>query len=111
VRRATWVSQRAKVRGGDVKLIMTHGYMLSDTGSNVYVQNLCRALVRKGHEVHLLCQEPESLSYDFVGEFGVVKGNHIDKLGEKESSYPGRCVLYRPQICGVLPVYVYDELI
>ena len=35
---------------------MTHGYMLSGTGSNVYVQNLCRALVRGGHEVHLLCQ-------------------------------------------------------
>jgi len=50
---------------------MTHGYMLSDTGSNVYVQNLCRALVHEGHEVHLLCQEPEPLSYDFEGRLGL----------------------------------------
>ena len=52
-----------------MKLLMTHGYMLSDTGSNVYVQSLCRALAREGHEVHLLCQEPEPLSYDFVDEW------------------------------------------
>jgi glycosyltransferase involved in cell wall biosynthesis len=92
-----------------VKLIMTHGYMLSDTGSNVYVQNLCRALVREGHEVNLLCQEPEPLSYDFVDEFGVVDGNQIDKQGEQKTPYSGSCVVYRPQISGLLPVYVYDE--
>ena len=92
-----------------MKLIMTHGYMLSDTGSNVYVQNLCRALVREGHEVHLLCQEREPLSYDFVDEAGVVEGDHIDKQGEQQTPYPGRCVVYRPQVGDLLPVYVYDE--
>jgi glycosyltransferase involved in cell wall biosynthesis len=92
-----------------MKLIMTHGYMLSDTGSNVYVQNLCRALVRKGNEVYLLCQEPAPLSYDFVDEFGVVDGDRIDELGEQETPYPGRCAIYRPQIGDLLPVYVYDE--
>ncbi len=92
-----------------MKLIMTHGYMLSDTGSNVYVQNLSRALVREGHEVHLLCQEPEPLSYDFVDECAVVDGNNIGRLGEQETSYPGRCVIYRPQIGELLPVYVYDD--
>jgi glycosyltransferase involved in cell wall biosynthesis len=88
---------------------MTHGYMLSDTGSNVYVQNLCRALVREGHDVHLLCQEPEPLSYDFVNEFGAVDGDRIEKQGGQETPYPGSCVVYRPQIGGLLPVYVYDE--
>jgi glycosyltransferase involved in cell wall biosynthesis len=92
-----------------VKLIMTHGYMLSDTGSNVYVQNLCRALVREGHDVHLLCQEPEPPSYDFVDEFGVVHEDHIYKQGEQETPYPGCCVIYRPQIGELLPVYVYDD--
>ena len=33
-----------------MRLIMTHGYMLSGTGSNVYVQSLCRALVGEGHD-------------------------------------------------------------
>jgi glycosyltransferase involved in cell wall biosynthesis len=92
-----------------MRLIMTHGYMLSDTGSNVYVQNLCRALVREGHEVHLLCQEPEPLSYDFVDEFAVVEKDGIEKQGNQATGYPGRCVVYRPEIGGLLPVYVFDD--
>ena len=92
-----------------MKLIMTHGYMLSDTGSNVYVQSLCRALARKGHEVHLLCQEPEPLSYDFVDEWAVVDEGSIDKRGEQQTPCPGRCTVYRPEIGDLLPVYVYDD--
>ncbi|MFL5991380.1 MAG: glycosyltransferase, partial [Rubrobacteraceae bacterium] len=92
-----------------MKLIMTHGYMLSDTGSNVYVQSLCRALAREGHDVHLLCQEPEPLSYDFVDEWAVVDEDRIDKRGEQETPYPGRCSVYLPEIGDLLPVYVYDD--
>ena len=88
---------------------MTHGYMLSGTGSNVYVQNLCRGLVREGHDVHLLCQESEPLAYDFVNEAFVVDAGDIERQGGKETSYPGRCAVYRPEIGGLLPVYVYDE--
>src|ERR687897_1993968 len=88
---------------------MTHGYMLSDTGSNVYVQSLCRPLAREGHEVHLLCHEPEPLSYDFVDEWAVVDENRIDKQGEQETPYPGRCSVYLPEIGDLLPVYVYDD--
>jgi glycosyltransferase involved in cell wall biosynthesis len=92
-----------------VRLIVTHGYMLSGTGSNVYVQNLCRGLVREGHEVHLLCQEPKPLDYDFVDEHSTVDGEDIERQGEQETPYPGRCAVYRPEIGGLLPVYVYDD--
>jgi glycosyltransferase involved in cell wall biosynthesis len=92
-----------------MRLIMTHGYMLSGTGSNVYVQNLCRSLVREGHDVHLLCQEREPPAYDFVNECATVDGGDIERQGEQETSYPGRCVVYRPEIGGLLPVYVYDD--
>ncbi len=92
-----------------VRLIMTHGYMLSGTGSNVYVQNLCRGLVREGHDVHLVCQEKEPLAYDFVNESLAVDGAEIERQGERETSYPGRCAVYRPEIGGLLPVYVYDD--
>jgi glycosyltransferase involved in cell wall biosynthesis len=92
-----------------LKLLMTHGYMLSGTGSNVYVQNLCRALVREGHEVHLLCQEPDSLAYDFVDECSNVGASGIEKQDTQETPYEGRCAVYRPEIGGLLPVYVYDE--
>jgi glycosyltransferase involved in cell wall biosynthesis len=92
-----------------VRLIMTHGYMLSGTGSNVYVQNLCRGLVREGHDVHLLCQEKEPLAYDFVNECSAVDGGGIERQDEQETPYAGRCVVYRPEIGGLLPVYVYDD--
>lgn len=88
---------------------MTHGYMLSGTGSNVYVQNLCRALAREGHEVHLLCQEPNPVRYDFVGEHATVDGGRIESLDAQETPYPGGCTVYNPEIDGLLPVYVYDD--
>jgi glycosyltransferase involved in cell wall biosynthesis len=92
-----------------MKLLMTHGYMLSGTGSNVYVQNLCRGLVKMGHDVHLLCQEPDPLSYDFVNEHRRASGAGIVLLEEKTSPYPGFCAVYRPEIDDRLPVYVYDD--
>jgi glycosyltransferase involved in cell wall biosynthesis len=98
-----------RIENSIVRLIMTHGYMLSGTGSNVYVQNLCRGLVREGHDVHLLCQEPQPLAYDFVNECSTVDGGEIERQGERETSYPGRCAVYRPKIGGLLPVYVYDD--
>ena len=88
---------------------MTHGYMLSGSGSNVYVQNLCRALAREGHEVHLLCQEPQPLDHDFVDEYATVNADDIEYRSRQETPYPGRCAVYNPEIGGLLPVYVYDD--
>src|SRR5215213_1952710 len=89
---------------------MAHGYMLSGTGSNVYVQNLCRGLAREGHEVHLICQEPAPLAYYFVNESSTVVAGNIERQDERETPpYPGRCAIYRPEIGGLLPVYVYDD--
>ena len=109
LRCAKMVALSGCIEDGGVKLIMTHGYMLSDTGSNVYVQSLCRALSREGHEVHLLCQEPDPLSYEFVDEWAVVDEDRIEKRGEQETHYPGRCSVYLPEIGDLLPVYVYDD--
>lgn len=88
---------------------MTHGYMLSGTGSNVYVQNLCRGLVKMGHRVHLLCQEPAPLSYDFVNEHYRASEEGVTLLEGKTSPYPGFCAVYNPEIGDLLPVYVYDD--
>jgi glycosyltransferase involved in cell wall biosynthesis len=92
-----------------MRIIMTHGYMLSGTGSNIYVQSLCRALVSEGHDVHLVCQEPDPLAYDFVGKHATVDARGVEDLGERETPYPGLCIVYRPLIGDLLPVYVYDE--
>lgn len=88
---------------------MTHGYMLSGSGSNVYVQNLCRALVRAGHEIHLLCQEPLPLDYDFIDKHCTVDEKGIELRGEQTAAYAGRCSVYLPDIGDLLPVYVYDD--
>src|ERR671933_1807700 len=88
---------------------MTHGYMLSGTGSNIYVQNPCRGLVKMGHDVHLLCQESDPLSYDFVNQHYRASEAGVEKLKEKASPYPGFCAIYQPEIGEFLPVYVYDD--
>ena len=92
-----------------MRLIMTHGYMLSGTGSNVYVQSLCRALVGEGHDLHLICQEPDPLSFDFVNEHATVDAAGVHDHGEQETPFSGRCVVYVPDIGDLLPVYVYDD--
>jgi glycosyltransferase involved in cell wall biosynthesis len=92
-----------------MRLIMTHGYMLSGTGSNIYVQNLCRALVHEGHDVHLICQEPDPLAFDFVDKHAKVEATKVENVGEQETPYSGHCVVYEPEIGDLLPVYVYDE--
>jgi glycosyltransferase involved in cell wall biosynthesis len=92
-----------------MKLCMTHGYMLSGSGSNVYVQNLCRGLVKVGHDVHLLCQEPEPLRYDFVNAQYAASERGVEALGKQETPYAGYCAVYGPDIGDLLPVYVYDD--
>ena len=65
-----------------MRVLVFHGYMLRGTGSNIYNVNLVRALVRQGHEVHLLCQDREVRP----------EGVHV----------------HNPEIGGLLPVYVKD---
>ena len=72
--------------------------MLSGTGSNIYVQNLCRALSHEGHDVHLICQEPDPLDYDFVGEHATVDAEGSSRSGERETAYPGLGRDLRPDI-------------
>src|SRR5215211_2957879 len=81
-----------------MRLIMTHGYSLSGTGSNIYVQSLCRALVNEGHDVHLLCQEPDPLAFDFVGKGAGVDAGGVEVLGEHEPRSPELCGVYPPEI-------------
>jgi glycosyltransferase involved in cell wall biosynthesis len=69
-----------------VRILLWHGYLLGGTGSNVYTRSLAREWSRGGHDVVLLCQEPHPELYD-VGGAQVV----------------------RPDIDGLLPVFVLDR--
>jgi glycosyltransferase involved in cell wall biosynthesis len=50
-----------------VKIVLWHGYLLGGTGSNVYTRALARAWSRVGHEVVVVCQEPNPGAYDLAG--------------------------------------------
>ena len=49
-------------------LVLLHGYLLTGTGSNIYVANVARAWATQGHAVTVVCQEPEAASLAFVND-------------------------------------------
>jgi glycosyltransferase involved in cell wall biosynthesis len=89
-----------------LRILVFHGYLLRGTGSNVYNALLATALARAGHEVHLLCQERHPQDVDAVGAAGDWDGGAL----RVHPIRPGRTVTtYRPDLGGVLPVYVADR--
>jgi len=89
-----------------VRILIFHGYLLSGTGSNVYNAALAEALVRGGHEVHLLCQDRDPLALDWVDVAGDWDGGSLSVATRRE---PVRATVYRPDIGGLLPLYVADR--
>ena len=69
-----------------MRILLWHGYLLGGTGSNVYTRALAREWSRAGHDVVVLCQEPHPERHD-VGAARVV----------------------RPDVGGLLPVFVLDR--
>ena len=69
-----------------MRILLWHGYLLGGTGSNVYTRALAREWSRAGHDVVVLCQEPHPERYDLGGASVV-----------------------RPEIDGLLPVFVLDR--
>jgi glycosyltransferase involved in cell wall biosynthesis len=93
-----------------LRILIFHGYLLSGTGSNVYNARLAEALTRLGHEVHLLCQErhPEGQAFvDAAGDWD--SGELVLRSLKEETSGGPRCTVYRPDIGGLLPLYVEDR--
>ncbi len=89
-----------------MRILIFHGYLLHGTGSNVYNARLAEALVRGGHEVHLLCQDREPLSFAWVDAAGHWDGG---SLAVERRHDDVRATVYRPDIGGLLPVYVADR--
>ncbi len=89
-----------------MRVLIFHGYLLAGTGSNVYNSALAEALVRAGHEVHLLSQERDPLALEWVDAAGDWDGGRLELTVRRE---PARATVYRPDIGGLLPVYVADR--
>jgi glycosyltransferase involved in cell wall biosynthesis len=69
-----------------MRILIWHGYLLDGTGSNVYTRSLARAWSRQGHDVVVLCQDPDPGRYDLGG-----------------------ATVVRPDIGPDLPVFVLDD--
>jgi glycosyltransferase involved in cell wall biosynthesis len=88
-----------------LRILIFHGYLLLGTGSNVYNAELGAALVRAGHEVHLLSQERSPFALEWVEAAGSWDSGSL----VVDSRVPApRATVYRPDLGGVLPVYVAD---
>jgi glycosyltransferase involved in cell wall biosynthesis len=106
-----------------MKIIIFHGYLLRGTGSNIYNNNLARALAGLGHEVHLFCQDLEAEELPWVDSIGLWQASGPGEAGTaengavagrlevrqlRESDATGSVTVYRPPIGRILPVYVED---
>lgn len=69
-----------------MRILLWHGYLLGGTGSNVYTRSLARAWSRNGHDVTVFSQQPHPEEFDI-----------------------GDAVPVRPDIGGLLPVFVLDR--
>lgn len=69
-----------------MRILIWHGYLLAGTGSNVYTRALARTWSSMGHEVVVLCQDPNPNRYDLAG-----------------------ATVVRPALNGPLPVFVEDR--
>ena len=93
-----------------MRVLIFHGYLMRGTGSNVYNANLARALSRLGHDVHHLCQDPEAEQLDWIDAVGTWTGDGFSIVPTGGASPgPGSITAYRPDIGGLLPVYVIDS--
>jgi len=91
-------------------LCILHGYLLDGSGSNLWTNAILRTLCQAGETVHVMCQEPHPEKFDYIS-----KALRYDDAGQphvtldRPTSYPGRCILHKPTLGGVLPVYVWDK--
>src|SRR5256884_3016999 len=69
-----------------MRILLWHGYLLGGTGSNVYTRALAGEWSRAGHDVVVVCQEPDPERYDLGG-----------------------AKVFRPNIGDLLPVFVLDR--
>jgi glycosyltransferase involved in cell wall biosynthesis len=93
-----------------VRILIFHGYLLGGTGSNVYNARLAEALAGLGHEVHLLSQERHLAQHAFIDAYGDWDSGALQVTAAAgRGAEPPRCTVYRPDIGGLLPVYVADR--
>ncbi|WP_420544632.1 glycosyltransferase [Nitrosopumilus sp.] len=83
--------------------------MLEGSGSNIWTRSIVRSLCRNGETVHLVCQENHPEKYDFISEFHYHSDDSDQVKFSRDVPYEGKCIMHKPQLGDVLPVYVWDK--
>src|SRR5512134_2482725 len=93
-----------------VRIVLWHGWLLEGSGSNIAAARVAEVLRAAGHDVLLMCQEGHPERYPWIDAVGTVGPDGVAiSAAETGGAGPGRCVLLRPDIGTLLPVFVLDE--
>lgn len=91
-------------------ICILHGYLLDGSGSNLWTRSVVEALCREGTTVHLVCQENHPERFPFIAEaIRYPPGGSPETFLHRDTPYPGRCILHKPVLGPILPVYVWDK--
>ncbi len=94
-----------------MRILIWHGWLLEGSGSNVVTARTAEAWRAAGHDVALMCQERHPERYPWIDADGLVDADGPSELTERRRrpAGSGRCVLLRPLIGPILPVFVVDR--
>ncbi|MGZ5354113.1 MAG: glycosyltransferase [Actinomycetota bacterium] len=93
-----------------MRILLWHGWLLEGSGSNIYTARVAETFRAQGHDVVLLCQEAHAERYRWIDATGTVDAAGVsDLVPNAADAAPGRCILLRPRIGRLLPVFVLDE--
>ena len=93
-----------------MRILIWHGWLLEGSGSNVVTARTSEVFRAAGHDVLLLCQERHPDRFPWIDAYGTLAAEGPLELTPNAAApeAPGRCVLLRPEIGPMLPVFVLD---
>ncbi|MEM7425732.1 MAG: glycosyltransferase family 4 protein [Pseudomonadota bacterium] len=86
-----------------------HGYELTGSGSNEYTRYLARALSAEGHDVHVVCREPEPERMEFAGKIVFWDRSGAIRKSVRTERAPNNCTIHQIPHAMVRPVYLTDK--
>jgi glycosyltransferase involved in cell wall biosynthesis len=93
-----------------MRILLWHGWLLDGSGSNVATARVAEHYRAAGHDVVLMCQERHPERYPWIDAFGSVGAEGPSELTvQPVPRAEGRCILLRPRIGSMIPVFVLDR--
>ena len=88
-------------------ICILHGYLLEGSGSNLWTRAIVQSLCQDGKTVHLVCQENHPQIHEFIAAaYTYERDGAVTTVVERDTPYPGRCIMHKPRLGDTLPVYV-----